>query len=102
MKLKKILFLIVFIACGAGQGDVEVTENTSSNSDEPTTTTEQQKENDDSISTTTTTEEVNEESEDYSSENVISIGEIVTDTSCLLYTSPSPRDRTRSRMPSSA
>ena len=24
------------------------------------------------------------------------------DTSCLLYTSPSPRDRTRSRMPSSA
>ena len=27
----------------------------------------------------------------------------ITDTgSCLLYTSPSPRDRTRSRMPSSA
>ena len=25
-----------------------------------------------------------------------------TDTTCLLYTSPSPRDRTRSRMPSSA
>ena len=24
------------------------------------------------------------------------------DTACLLYTSPSPRDRTRSRMPSSA
>ena len=24
------------------------------------------------------------------------------DTGCLLYTSPSPRDRTRSRMPSSA
>ena len=85
MKLKKILFLIVFIACGAGQGDVEVTENTSSTSDEPTTTTEQQKENDDSISTTTTTEEVNEESEDYSSENVISIGEIVTDTSFRDY-----------------
>ncbi len=85
MKLKKILFLIVFIACGAGQGDVEVTENTSSNSDEPTTTIEQQKENDDSISTTTTTEEVNEESEDYSSENVISIGEIVTDTSFRDY-----------------
>ena len=85
MKLKKILFLIVFIACGAGQGDVEVTENTSSNSDEPITTTEQQKENDDSISTTTTTEEVNEESEDYSSENVISIGEIVTDTSFRDY-----------------
>ena len=29
---------------------------------------------------------------------------LVTDTAitCLLYTSPSPRDRTRSRMPSSA
>ena len=27
---------------------------------------------------------------------------IVNDMSCLLYTSPSPRDRTRSRMPSSA
>jgi len=26
----------------------------------------------------------------------------VTDNTCLLYTSPSPRDRTRSRMPSSA
>ena len=25
-----------------------------------------------------------------------------THTTCLLYTSPSPRDRTRSRMPSSA
>ena len=25
-----------------------------------------------------------------------------TETTCLLYTSPSPRDRTRSRMPSSA
>ena len=85
MLFKKIsiLFLIVFIACGAGEGDVEVTENISSNSDEPTTTTEQQKENDDS--TTTTIEEVNEESEDYSSENVISIGEIVTDTSFRDY-----------------
>ena len=28
--------------------------------------------------------------------------ELVERTSCLLYTSPSPRDRTRSRMPSSA
>ena len=26
----------------------------------------------------------------------------ITDNNCLLYTSPSPRDRTRSRMPSSA
>ena len=85
MLFKKIsiLFLIFFIACGAGEGDVEVTENISSNSDEPTTTTEQQKENDDS--TTTTIQEVNKESEDYSSENVISIGEIVTDTSFRDY-----------------
>ena len=30
------------------------------------------------------------------------IGEEVGSGSCLLYTSPSPRDRTRSRMPSSA
>ena len=28
--------------------------------------------------------------------------DIVDPTDCLLYTSPSPRDRTRSRMPSSA
>ena len=28
--------------------------------------------------------------------------EIATKHTCLLYTSPSPRDRTRSRMPSSA
>ena len=85
MLFKKIsiLFLIFFIACGAGEEDVEVTENISSNSDEPTTTTEQQKENDDS--TKTTIEEVNEKSEDYSSENVISIGEIVTDTSFRDY-----------------
>ena len=85
MLFKKIsiLFLIFFIACVAGEEDVEVTENISSNSDEPTTTTEQQKENDDS--TTTTIKEANEESEDYSSENVISIGEIVTDTSFRDY-----------------
>ena len=29
-------------------------------------------------------------------------GEAIIDMACLLYTSPSPRDRTRSRMPSSA
>jgi len=29
-------------------------------------------------------------------------GKILVSQSCLLYTSPSPRDRTRSRMPSSA
>ena len=34
--------------------------------------------------------------------NVSSFQELVTVYSCLLYTSPSPRDRTRSRMPSSA
>ena len=28
--------------------------------------------------------------------------DMVSDVACLLYTSPSPRDRTRSRMPSSA
>ena len=33
--------------------------------------------------------------------NII-IGVLVTAYTCLLYTSPSPRDRTRSRMPSSA
>ena len=31
-----------------------------------------------------------------------STAELIIDTTCLLYTSPSPRDRTRSRMPSSA
>ena len=30
------------------------------------------------------------------------VGEVVRLIGCLLYTSPSPRDRTRSRMPSSA
>ena len=33
------------------------------------------------------------------SEELIDVGET---EGCLLYTSPSPRDRTRSRMPSSA
>ena len=33
--------------------------------------------------------------DEYKDKNVVVIG-------CLLYTSPSPRDRTRSRMPSSA
>ena len=35
----------------------------------------------------------------------ISVGEVIAGAviiGCLLYTSPSPRDRTRSRMPSSA
>ena len=30
------------------------------------------------------------------------VAKMISDTACLLYTSPSPRDRTRSRMPSSA
>ena len=30
------------------------------------------------------------------------IANMISDITCLLYTSPSPRDRTRSRMPSSA
>jgi len=30
------------------------------------------------------------------------LGDVVQGGVCLLYTSPSPRDRTRSRMPSSA
>ena len=41
--------------------------------------------------------------------NVLEIGNMIeyvngqeTTSACLLYTSPSPRDRTRSRMPSSA
>ena len=36
------------------------------------------------------------------SELHFSLISIVKDLICLLYTSPSPRDRTRSRMPSSA
>ena len=34
--------------------------------------------------------------------NLIAYGVAGTGKTCLLYTSPSPRDRTRSRMPSSA
>ena len=34
--------------------------------------------------------------------NYAAVGYKYDQTSCLLYTSPSPRDRTRSRMPSSA
>ena len=35
-------------------------------------------------------------------EAVMSVLQFIYDNICLLYTSPSPRDRTRSRMPSSA
>ena len=36
-------------------------------------------------------------------QRILNVGNVITiDWNCLLYTSPSPRDRTRSRMPSSA
>ena len=35
-------------------------------------------------------------------QDLFSIAESLRNETCLLYTSPSPRDRTRSRMPSSA
>ena len=38
----------------------------------------------------------------YNFSSILSVGADVNYGSCLLYTSPSPRDRTRSRMPSSA
>ena len=38
----------------------------------------------------------------YCEENSIEIESVSKLITCLLYTSPSPRDRTRSRMPSSA
>ena len=34
--------------------------------------------------------------------DVQAVADSLSNASCLLYTSPSPRDRTRSRMPSSA
>ena len=37
----------------------------------------------------------------FSGDGIIAKGDAV-EVACLLYTSPSPRDRTRSRMPSSA
>ena len=39
---------------------------------------------------------------DFKENSTLSSIAIILDTGCLLYTSPSPRDRTRSRMPSSA
>ena len=38
----------------------------------------------------------------FSEEEILALGLYPKDEACLLYTSPSPRDRTRSRMPSSA
>ena len=35
-------------------------------------------------------------------ENGVEVSRVYKDNSCLLYTSPSPRDRQKSRMPSSA
>ena len=40
--------------------------------------------------------------EDMESKVAQAAGLVIRDLPCLLYTSPSPRDRTRSRMPSSA
>ena len=42
------------------------------------------------------------EAEDFTNSLVVELGKIAKDDSCLLYTSPSPRDRQKSRMPSSA
>ena len=105
MLFKKIsiLFLVIFISCGTTEEDVEVTQDLKSNSDQPTTTIEEQEEENDVTTTTiveeendgttttiieeendgtttTTIEEVVEETEESSSEIVVSIGEIVTDT----------------------
>ena len=49
----------------------------------------------------TTKVEMNNEILDKDCEKIIKIFDL-KDNVCLLYTSPSPRDRTRSRMPSSA
>ena len=35
-------------------------------------------------------------------DTILELAKDIVDMDCLLYTSPSPRDRTRSRMPSSA
>jgi len=40
--------------------------------------------------------------EDSGTEAFLNLRLVEVDITCLLYTSPSPRDRTRSRMPSSA
>ena len=44
----------------------------------------------------------NENIADFINETLLELAQINDDVICLLYTSPSPRDRTRSRMPSSA
>ena len=48
------------------------------------------------------TEEEFEMLKDFASQQALKPGLIDEYRNCLLYTSPSPRDRTRSRMPSSA
>ena len=45
---------------------------------------------------------IEEDEEDYLKKKYGEPEEAAAPSSCLLYTSPSPRDRTRSRMPSSA
>ena len=51
---------------------------------------------------TQTAKQVAQEAETINGEFVSAVAQSAKDNSCLLYTSPSPRDRTRSRMPSSA
>ena len=45
---------------------------------------------------------VSEIADSMSLKNIGAVPILDDDNTCLLYTSPSPRDRTRSRMPSSA
>ena len=53
--------------------------------------------------TKTILEELNSLYKDHNKSAIIESRAIhIIDSACLLYTSPSPRDRTRSRMPSSA
>ena len=54
------------------------------------------------IRSTLTTWGTKRQSEAFSKANGLSSQAIQNVRTCLLYTSPSPRDRTRSRMPSSA
>ena len=52
------------------------------------------------IENTTKVKSTNNEISDFKKIHIVQVGDTIT--SCLLYTSPSPRDATLSRMPSSA
>ena len=54
----------------------------------------------DTVATTTEAQPIDSAATDNAATEVEQEDQLVED--CLLYTSPSPRDRTRSRMPSSA